>query len=605
LAQPDERGVSGTRFILANDVCSIREGFMSRTVSASTRAFPARLVLHITAAITLTFLLVACSDSTSPPPLPVVTQVIVQPADVNTLKVGDQFTFSARILDQKGREIEDRYATWSSTSEAVATVNMDGVVTGLSTGTTSIVAKVGEKFGSVTLNVSLYPVSSVEISTPQVHLFEGESRSLVAIVRGPENRVLNGREVTWSTNDAGTVSVDATGRLTAIKSGAATITASIEGKTATAAVTVGPAPVDEVIVSPAGVVLEVGEQRQYQVVLKDAFGNVLQGRNVLWTADNGTVMLSQTGVVTGVRNGYVTLIATSEGVSGTVGATIVAPEPYAYDLVYYRQNGFGASELFVLDLATGAAPSRLNAGNVSRMPTASPDGSRVAFAVSMNDLTTGAPIDDIFAVDRNGMNMRQLTTAIGYDDSPEWSPAGGRIAYHHLELTGRSDIFVMNEDGSNQVSLTSDMPASGFRSAPTWTRDGSRIAFSQTENTPAGTAASIWIMNADGSGKRQVTLTLTGFDASPTWSPDGQKLAFVRYYGSEGDITIIDVSSGALTRVPLDGIEANPAWSPDGDLIVFTRGSGIYTMAPNGSNVRLRTVDPNWGGGIAPSWISR
>ena len=579
---------------------------MSRTVSASMRALPARLALHIAAAITLTFLLVACSESTSPPPLPVVTQVIVEPADVNTLKVGDQFTFSARILDQNGREIEDRYATWSSTSEAVATVNMDGVVTGLSTGTTSIVAKVGEKFGSVTLNVSLYPVSSVEISTPQVHLFEGESRSLVAIVRGPENRVLNGREVTWSTNDAGTVSVDATGRLTAIKSGAATITASIEGKTATAAVTVGPAPVDEVIVSPAGVVLEVGEQRQYQVVLKDAFGNVLQGRNVLWTADNGTVMLSQTGVVTGVRNGYVTLIATSEGVSGTVGATIVAPEPYAYDLVYYRQSGFGTSDLFLLDLSTGAAPARLNAGSFARMPTASPDGSRLAYAVyATNVVGSGETIDDIYVADRSGANVMRLTTAPGFDEWPEWSPAGGRIAYSHLEPTGRSDIWVMNEDGSGKVSLTSDMPASGFRSAPTWTRDGLRIAFTQTENTAAGTAASIWIMNADGSGKRQVTLTITGFDASPTWSPDGQKLAFVRSYGNEDDITIIDVNSGALTRVPLDGIEANPAWSPDGELIAFTRGSGIYTMAPNGTKVRLRTVDPNWGGGIAPSWINR
>ena len=112
-------------------------------------------------------------------------------------------------------------------------------------------------------------------------------------------------------------------------------------------------------------------------------------------------------------------------------------------------------------------------------------------------------------------------------------------------------------------------------------------------------------MNADGSNKRQLTSTLSGFDAGPTWSPDGARIAFARYYGYEDDITIINISTGELSRIHLEGIEANPAWSPDGELIAFTSGNGVYTMRPDGSRVRLRTVDPSVGGGIAPSWIAR
>jgi TolB protein len=229
----------------------------------------------------------------------------------------------------------------------------------------------------------------------------------------------------------------------------------------------------------------------------------------------------------------------------------------------------------------------------------------VAFAVSMTDLI-GERIDDLFAVDRNGMNMKRLTTAAGIDDSPDWSPAGGRIAWVHWEIDGRSDIWVMNPDGTGQVNLTADMPATGIRREPAWSRNGTRIAFAQFENGPNGTTASIWIMNADGSGKQQLTSTLTGFDASPTWAPGGQEIAFTRYYAGEPDITVVDVNAGTLRRITLAGSEAGPAWSPDGSMIAFTmNGQSIYTMRPDGGQLRLRTMDPTWGGGLAPAWINR
>jgi Tol biopolymer transport system component/uncharacterized protein YjdB len=580
---------------------------MSRLSFRSLRAAATRRALHLQVALVVAFLTLACGDDgVRPSPAPAVAEVVVQPG-VHSLVEGDQMAYDARVLDASGAEIPGSTVEWSSTTPDVASVSPSGLVTAHTVGSTIIRAVVRDKVGSGELAVVQAPVSSVELDAAEATLAEGETRQLQAVAKDAAGRVLTDRAVTWASGDASVVTVDSAGQLTAVRIGQADVTATVEGRAATARITVTRAPAASVTISPAGFVLEIGEERQMQAVVRDARGNVLPGRQVQWAVDNATATITPTGLLTGARHGYVTITATSEGATAGAGATIIDAVPLPYDLVYYRMTAGSNSELFVLEPGSGKAPVRLNAGTVSRTPTPSPDGSRVAFAVSMDVLGTGEQIDDIFAVDVNGLNMKRLTTAVGYDGSPAWSPTAPRIAYQHWELDGRSDIWVMNADGSAPVNLTPDMSAAGFRSAPAWTRDGTRLAFAQVENGAAGSTASIWSMRADGSDKRQLTSTLTGFDASPTWSPDGVHLAFVRYYAGEADITILDTSNGALTRVPFDGLEANPAWSPDGDLIAFTHVGtrNIYTMRPNGSHVRLRTVDPAWGGGYGAAWITR
>jgi Tol biopolymer transport system component len=112
-------------------------------------------------------------------------------------------------------------------------------------------------------------------------------------------------------------------------------------------------------------------------------------------------------------------------------------------------------------------------------------------------------------------------------------------------------------------------------------------------------------MRADGSEKRQLTSSATAFYGTPTWSPDGTQVAFVQHYGEEADITIMDVNNGSTSRVSVPGFESNPSWSPDGSLIAFTSGWAVYTMRPDGGNLRLRTLDPEWGIAGSATWIAR
>jgi Tol biopolymer transport system component len=386
------------------------------------------------------------------------------------------------------------------------------------------------------------------------------------------------------------------------------VTVTTGGTSAEVQLTVRPAAVAQVTVQPRTAVLELGESRQMSVIVRDARGNVLHGRAVQWSVVGGTATITPGGLLTGIRHGYATINATVEGVGDAATGTITLDEEYGWDLLYHRET-VASRELFTYSFGAGQPPVRINAGTVSSAPTASPDGARIAFAVHMTELGSGAAIDDIFAVDRTGLNMRRLTTAPGADDSPAWSPTAARIAWLHWEPNVRADVWVMNADGSAPVNLTGDLPSGVAPSPPAWSPDGTRIAFVEMNSGAGGTTARIWTMRADGSDKRMVTSTTTGFDASPSWSADGTRIAFLRHYMSETDITIVGAQGGATTRIALPGNQWSPAWSPDGQYIAFHQSVGfvgnIFTVRPDGTGLRLRTVDPSWGGGLKPAWIRR
>lgn len=552
----------------------------------------------------------ACGDDGTQPSTPpaVVASVEVLPAD-RSLAVGEELPYAARALDATGKVITGRAVTWKSSNETIASVTATGVVSAVAPGNVAIRATVDGRAGSGQLLVTLAPVAQVEVNPTAVSLVEGEARTVFAVARDGGGRVLEGRTIAWVSDDPTVAEVDATGRIVARRPGTIVVTATVEGRSASVTVEVKPIPVASVAVRPTALVLDVGETEQLQAIIRDAGGNALANRAVIWTTDNANATVSATGLVTAASPGYVTITATSEGKTFSVAATVVAEEEYDYELLYTRNRSATVNEIFILSLAYGSVPLRLNAGNVSRSPTASPDGSRIAFAVSMIDLGTGQQVDDIFAVDRTGLNMRRLTSAAGYDDQPAWSPVAAKIAYAHYDMNGRSDIWVMNAEGSNPVNLTADLPATTRSSSPAWSADGTRIAFSSMENGATGSTSSIWTMRADGADKRRLTSTLAGFDAMPNWSPDGQSVAFVRYYGDETDITMVGAAGGQPTRLALPGRQTAPAWSPDGRLIAFAQDgapfSRIFTMRPDGTDVRLRTGNPTWGGGMRPTWIRK
>jgi TolB protein len=174
-----------------------------------------------------------------------------------------------------------------------------------------------------------------------------------------------------------------------------------------------------------------------------------------------------------------------------------------------------------------------NFGTYTAEGVLSPDGTRIVFtSLKDGDL-------DIYTMNVDGTDVRQLTHQPGYDGGPWWSPDGRQIAYRayhpsdsaelkdyrdllaqRIVRPSKMELWVMNADGTGQRQVTH---LGGANFGPSWTHDGKRLIFSSNYRNPRSGNFDLFLVNLDGSGLEQVT-TADGFDGFPMFSPDGKRL---------------------------------------------------------------------------------
>ena len=176
------------------------------------------------------------------------------------------------------------------------------------------------------------------------------------------------------------------------------------------------------------------------------------------------------------------------------------------------------NELYLMD-ANGSNQVRLTDNEAEDVePTWSPDGSRIAFTSSRDGSS------DIYVAAADGSGQRRLTTDPAPDEGPAWSPDGSIILFTSyrdgadpLSLgQGNAEIFTVTPDGAGPTNLTHDPDWEGY---PAWSPDGERIAFSINN----GVEFDLYVMNADGSGKRRLAgvkgANGIANDCCPAWRP--------------------------------------------------------------------------------------
>lgn len=282
---------------------------------------PTWMVLAVAAVTALA--VVACNSDELEHSGPPVASVQVAPPSASVV-IGATVTLTASAFDASGNVLTGRKVFWAVADSNFATVSSTGVVTGRYTGTVPVAASVEGKSAVAQIQVLPVPVVAVRVSPSSRDLTVGETAQLTAEPLDAQGNVLSGRSVAWSSGRPDVATVSATGAVTARSPGNAIITATVEGKSGVGAITVSPAPVASVAVSPTSATLIVGQTLQLEAQPRDGSGRPLDGRTMTWSTNRPNVAtVTSTGIVAAISPGTATITATSEGRSGT--ATIVIP----------------------------------------------------------------------------------------------------------------------------------------------------------------------------------------------------------------------------------------------------------------------------------------
>src|SRR5438309_1635827 len=251
-----------------------------------------------------------------------VASVTVSPATAS-VAVGQTLQLTATPKDSTGTALTGRSVTWVSSNPGIATVSSNGLVTSGAVGTATITATSEGKAGSAAVTVTPVPVASVAVAPATASIRVAQTVQLTATPKDSAGGTLAGRTVTWRSGDTTVATVSPSGLVTGMAPGSASITATSEGKSSTAGITVTPIPVASVAVAPATASLTVGQTAQLTATPKDSAGTALTGRTVTWASSNTSMAtVSSSGLVKGVAAGTATITATSEGKAGTAEGTV-------------------------------------------------------------------------------------------------------------------------------------------------------------------------------------------------------------------------------------------------------------------------------------------
>jgi hypothetical protein len=234
---------------------------------------------------------------------------------------------------------------------------------------------------------------------------------------------------------------------------------------------------------------------------------------------------------------------------------------------------------------------------VGEAPSWSPDGRRLVFTEAScggyySGLYYGYSCAGGLVIVDPEMGNRTSIGGVSAAFSPAWSPTGDLIAFTRCcESADRNRIYFVKPDGASAGQLIISQVITV--SSPGWSPDGKRIAFTCS----SGTANDLCVIDREGNGFARLTTNISVVDGRPAWKRDGSSIAFTVDAREGVLISLLDLSSGAVTHVT-EG--SQPAWSRDGSLLVFggVRFPGLYTVNVAGPFVAPLRNGPS----SAPAW---
>ena len=211
----------------------------------------------------------------------------------------------------------------------------------------------------------------------------------------------------------------------------------------------------------------------------------------------------------------------------------------------------------------GTGLTKLTNTGHSYNPSWSPDGERIAFITNTpSSANRGFGTSDVYVMNADGSDVVRRSF-LRFFNSVAWSPDGRKLAVSDEDVyVAHLYLVSAEEDGSEPVLIATDART------PAWSPDGSRIAYVRTSGDDG--YHQVMVMNANGTGAREVTPVDPGGIFGLSWSPGGDRLAFAKCMFGDCGIYLVAVDGSGLTRLPNISTGHSTTWSPDGQWLAIT-----------------------------------
>lgn len=387
------------------------------------------------------------------PPATVAAVTVLPP--LLTLEIAQSSQLSATVRDSAGNVLAGRPITWVSNNAAVASVSPASgamvTATGIGVGSAVITASSeGVENRAIVTAILPTPVAAVAITPSGGAVAIGSTLQLNAVVVDGSGRTLNGRTVIWATGSPTAVAISATGLLSGltVHSGV-TITATVEGKIATAQFAVTAAVVASVQVTPASPTINAGTTLQLTATPRDAGGNILTGRTITWsTADPQIATVTAAGLVTGLLGGITQATATADGVAGSAVVSVTNPVPTVTGLTPDSITA-GASGMSLGVRGTGFVSASVVRWNGQPRATTVQSPTDLQATLIASDLATPGPIP---VTVNNPLPGGGTSTPRSFTVKPSGLVGYGEIIAKTLS-TGATDKYLIGGTAGQEINL--------------------------------------------------------------------------------------------------------------------------------------------------------
>ena len=281
----------------------------------------------------------------------------------------------------------------------------------------------------------------------------------------------------------------------------------------------------------------------------------------------------------------------------------------AADRILFDRIGPTQATLFISNADGSEERPLTQPGSLDYNPSWSPKGDWIAFTSERDGSA------DLFRIHPDGTGLERLTDDPAFDDQAAFSPEGTRIVFVSTRAAGRANLWILDTASHKATPLTSGL-GGDFR--PSWSPDGAWIAFSSDRESELPAAKGRWerlhlvdiyLIHPDGTGLKRISQH-GGFCGSPKWTPDSKSvIAYCmtaqdtwghRFGEGEGDnrLVRIDIASGAVEPVVAGaGFKLLPTVLPSGEIAYLRRDKaehGVFYASGKAGPMGRDLRSPSW-----------